>query len=181
MGRKLEVCAPLGEGELGHHLTQCGQGRGLPACQVSSWSVQPFGHSARTSQTDRTDRQDRQRTDSIGRTVAQKGPPPPPKKKNWSRLIFAIADRDRLPAVPSEMQKQKCHPFTQMLYCCNARLQPVAGLIYSVLLLATHAHATVWFPKSRSQWISALECYAAIAQEKGSWAFCTATFGLCWT
>jgi len=44
----------LGEGELGPHLTQCGQGRGLPACQVSSWSIQPFGHNAPTSQTDRT-------------------------------------------------------------------------------------------------------------------------------
>ena len=39
--------------ELSPHLTQCGQGRGLPACQVSSSSVQPFDHSARTSQTDR--------------------------------------------------------------------------------------------------------------------------------
>jgi len=36
MGRKLGGCAPLGEGELGLHLTQCGQGRGLPACHVSS-------------------------------------------------------------------------------------------------------------------------------------------------
>jgi len=57
MGRILGGYAPLGEGELGPHLTQCGQGRGLPACQVSSWSFQPFGHSARTSQTDRQDRQ----------------------------------------------------------------------------------------------------------------------------
>jgi len=56
-------CAPLGEGELGPHLIQCGQGRGVPACQVSSWSVQPFGHSARTLQTDRQDRQ-RDRTDN---------------------------------------------------------------------------------------------------------------------
>jgi len=48
------------------------QSRGLPACQVSSWSVQPFGHSAWTSQTDRqTGQTDRQRTDSIGRTVLQ--------------------------------------------------------------------------------------------------------------
>jgi len=31
--------------ELDLHLTQCGQGRGLPAWQVSSWSVQPLGHS----------------------------------------------------------------------------------------------------------------------------------------
>ena len=56
-GPKIGGPYPLGEGELGPHLTQYGQGRGLPACQVSSWSVQPFGHSAPTLQTDRTDRQ----------------------------------------------------------------------------------------------------------------------------
>ena len=32
------------EGELGPHLTQCGQGRGLLPYQVASWSIQPFGH-----------------------------------------------------------------------------------------------------------------------------------------
>ena len=52
MGRKWG-CAPLGEGQLGPHLTQCGQGRGLPACQVSSSFIQSFGHSTPTSQTDR--------------------------------------------------------------------------------------------------------------------------------
>ena len=57
MGRKLGGCA------LGCHLTQCGRGRGLPACQVSSWSVQAFGHNTPTSQTGRTD--------SIGWTVLQ--------------------------------------------------------------------------------------------------------------
>jgi len=31
-------------GELGHHLTQCGLGQGLPPYQVASWSIQPFGH-----------------------------------------------------------------------------------------------------------------------------------------
>ena len=60
--RKLGAVPLWGTGKLGPHLTQCGQGRGLPACKVSSWSVQPFGHSARTSQTDR------QRTDSIFQT-----------------------------------------------------------------------------------------------------------------
>jgi len=44
MGRKLGELCPLGEGELGPHLTQCGQGWGLPPCQVSSWSMQPFSH-----------------------------------------------------------------------------------------------------------------------------------------
>jgi len=54
-----EGCAPFGRGELGPHLTQCGQGRGLHACQVSFWSVQPFGHNTPTLQTgqDRTNRQ----------------------------------------------------------------------------------------------------------------------------
>jgi len=53
-GPKIGGSAPLGEGELGLHLTQCGQDRGLPACQVSSRSIQPFGHSTPTSQTGQT-------------------------------------------------------------------------------------------------------------------------------
>ena len=59
---------PLGV-ELGPYLTQCDRGRGQPPYQVSSSSVQPFGHSISSSETDR--QTDRQRTDSIGRTVLQ--------------------------------------------------------------------------------------------------------------
>jgi len=69
-GPKIGGCAPLGEGELGPYLTQCDQGRGLPTCQVLSWSVQPFGHSARTLHTDRTDRQT---TDRWHRHIAGPG------------------------------------------------------------------------------------------------------------
>jgi len=47
----------FGGGEQGPHLTQCSQGWGLPAYQVSSWSVQPFGHNTPTPQTGQTDRQ----------------------------------------------------------------------------------------------------------------------------
>ena len=36
MGRKLGGCTPLGERELSPCLTQCGQGRGLPTCEVLS-------------------------------------------------------------------------------------------------------------------------------------------------
>jgi len=62
-------CAPFRwGGELGPHLTQCGLGPGLPAYQVSSGSIQQFGHNTPTSQTDRTDRQRRQGE----QTVAQK-------------------------------------------------------------------------------------------------------------
>jgi len=56
MGCKLGGSAPFFvEGELGPHLTQCGQGRGLSACQVSSWSIQPFGHNTPTLQIGQTD------------------------------------------------------------------------------------------------------------------------------
>ena len=42
---------PFGDGELGPHLTQRGQGQCLPACQVSSGSVPPFGHGTPTFHT----------------------------------------------------------------------------------------------------------------------------------
>jgi len=87
-------------GELmGPHLTQCGQGRGLPACQVSSWSVQPLGQSARKLQTGQTHRQtgrqtdrqtDRQRFDSIGRTVLQ----------TVAQKRFALCYRTVVPSCP---------------------------------------------------------------------------------
>jgi len=38
-------------GGLGPHPTQCGRDRGLPPCQVWSWSIQPFGHNTPTLQT----------------------------------------------------------------------------------------------------------------------------------
>jgi len=68
---KTGSCAPLGEGQLGPHLKQCGQGRGLPARQVLSWSIQLFAHNTPTLQTRLTDRQDRQRSHSTWRTVLQ--------------------------------------------------------------------------------------------------------------
>jgi len=45
-----ELC-PFGGREVDPHLTECGQGWGLPACQVSSRSIQPFGHNTPTLQT----------------------------------------------------------------------------------------------------------------------------------
>ena len=48
-------------------LTKCGQGWGLPACQVSSLSIQPFG----LATIHQRYRETGQRSDSIGRTVLQ--------------------------------------------------------------------------------------------------------------
>jgi len=83
IGRKLVGCAPLREGELGTHLTQCGQGRGLPACQVSSRSIQPFGHNTPALQTG----QDRRRSDSIRRTVLRTVAPKP---NDTEKLLYLI-------------------------------------------------------------------------------------------
>jgi len=52
-------------------------GQDLPQCQVSFWSIQPFGHNTATLETGRQTGQDRidrtgQRSDSIGRTVLQR-------------------------------------------------------------------------------------------------------------
>ena len=45
MGQKLKGCAFFPEeGELGPHIAQRGLGRGLPPRQVTSSSIQPFGH-----------------------------------------------------------------------------------------------------------------------------------------
>jgi len=72
MGRKLGgVPAFFRKGaELGLNLTKCGRSRGLPPCQVSSWSIQPFGHNTPTSQTAQTGL-GRQRSDSTEQTVLQ--------------------------------------------------------------------------------------------------------------
>ena len=64
-------CAPLGEGELGPHLTQCGQGRGYLHAKFHLDPSNRLATVHERQRQDRTDRQDRQRTDSIGRTVLQ--------------------------------------------------------------------------------------------------------------
>jgi len=48
---------------------------------------------------------------------------------------------------------QKLHHFSCRQYQYITRLRLITGLIYSVLLLATHAAAAVWLPKSRRHWI----------------------------
>jgi len=73
-GPKIGGSAPLGEGELGPHLTQRGQGRGLPACQLPSFIlIHPTICRQYSNVKDRQTRQtDRQRSDSIGRTVLER-------------------------------------------------------------------------------------------------------------
>ena len=101
-------CSPFGEGELGPHLTHRGQGRGLCACQVSSWSIQPFGHCTPTSETDRTDRQtDRQRFDSIGRTVLRTVAQLL-RKMEWKQWAVFFQFAQRVWRQPSQTSLQYC-------------------------------------------------------------------------
>jgi len=46
-----------------------------------------------------------------------------------------------------------------MFYYCVARLQPVTGLIYSLVTCNSWVMFAIWLPQSRSQWSSALDCY----------------------
>jgi len=82
MGRKLGEgdCSPFWR-ELDPHLTQCGQGRGLSARQVSSWSIQPFGHNTPTLQTEQMG----QRSDSIGQTFYKRSP-----KNHYNKILIII-------------------------------------------------------------------------------------------
>jgi len=75
MGRKLGGCAPLGDGELGPHLTQ--YVARANAYLQAKFHLDPSNRLAtvheryRQTGQDRQDIQDRQRSDSIGRTVLQ--------------------------------------------------------------------------------------------------------------
>jgi len=96
-------CAPFGGGRLSPHLTQCGQGRGLPPYQVASWSIQPFGHNTPTLQTG-------QWSCSIGRTVTCNSRP----KKCLKRLKWIILQTSdsrheecRIPDVRSHSMDQE--------------------------------------------------------------------------
>jgi len=69
MGQKVRgCCAPFLRRGASPHLTQCGQGQGLPPYQVSSWFILLFGHNTPTLQRGQTERQ---RSDSIGWTILQ--------------------------------------------------------------------------------------------------------------
>jgi len=60
-----------GIGEFGEK-AQCGQGRGLPTCQVSPLSMQRFGHNTPTSQTGQTGQWSIGIERTVLQTVAQK-------------------------------------------------------------------------------------------------------------
>ena len=75
MGQKLGAgCAPLGEGDLGSHLTHnVARAKAYmhANCQVLSCLIHPTVWPQYTNVTDRTGQTDRQQSDSIGRTVLQ--------------------------------------------------------------------------------------------------------------
>jgi len=80
-------------GELGHHRTQCGLGRGYTSV-LSGILIHPAVWPQYTNVTDRTDRQtgqDRQRSDSTGRTVLQTVAQKRPPLHFWRQFVARVA------------------------------------------------------------------------------------------
>jgi len=79
-------------------------------------------------------------------------------------------------AVTGEMPKH-INCILSLKHCITVLpdFQQVAGLIYSVLLLATHTHAIVWIP------IHGINSTLLWSHSSGSWQLCTAAVGLSWT
>jgi len=53
--------------------------------------------------------------------------------------------------LPNDMvnvEIQKSHTWSHAVHYCNGRLQPVTGLICSLLLFATYTNVTAWIPES---------------------------------
>jgi len=109
MGRKLGAVPLLGE--LSPHLTQCGLGRGLPPRQVSSWSIQSFGHNTPTSQTGQ--RETGQWSDSTGQSVLQTVAQP-----SWSASILAIQLKGRLCSLALSSDPIFPHIQSACVYAC---------------------------------------------------------------
>jgi len=54
-------------------------------------------------------------------------------------------------ALPGKTGKHENCIFTQMLYQCIARIQPVTARFLQSFLLMTHTHDAVWLPESYNQ------------------------------
>jgi len=75
------------------------------------------------------------------------------QNKAIKRYLVFPPHQSSASTLPGERQKHKnCIFSLKSCIKCIAKLQPVAGLIYSVLLLATCTYAAVLLPKSCSQW-----------------------------
>ena len=71
-------------------------------------------------------------------------------EKERSQKVLFPPHLTSAPALPGEISKHKSHLFNQTLYSITVLpdFQQVAGLIYSVLQLTTHAQDAVWIPKA---------------------------------
>jgi len=65
-------------------------------------------------------------------------------------------------------ETRKSHFFTQMLYQCFARIQPVVPWFLQFFWLTSHTHAAVWLPKSCNQCVQLGAVGRSMVQEKGS-------------
>ena len=70
---------------------------------------------------------------------------------NQKTLYYATSSNVCFCTTWQNGETRKSHFFTQMLYQCIVRIQPVAPWFLQSFWLTTHTHAGVWLPKSCSQ------------------------------
>ena len=76
------------------------------------------------------------------------------------------------------IETRKSLIFTQMLYHCFSRVQPVAALFFQFCWLETHIYAAIDFLNFVINWVQLLPV-EAIALEKCSWEFWAAAYEQC--
>ena len=103
-----------------------------------------------------------------------------PRKKEVKRYFIFPPHLTSASALPGKTRKHENRIFfTQMLYYCFSRVQPVAALFFQFYWLETHIVADIDSLNLIINWVQ-LWPVGGIAQEKWSWEFCAAAVELCY-
>jgi len=132
MGRKWWGAAVGAGSPLGPHLTQCGLGRGLPLYQVTSWSIQPFGHNCRNATL--------LRVGILFRTIFI----PSLVVKTFTVCVYWVIARYQLNQVNNVLELSGKHSKLWEIYTLISRLQfilPLTLLPYFISFLNSHIFA----------------------------------------
>jgi len=89
------------------------------------------------------------------------------KVSNQKTLYCATTNNVCFCTTWQNVETQKSHFFTQMLYWCTGRIQPAAPWFLQSFWLTTHIHAAVWLPKFCNQCVQ-LGLLGSMVWEKGS-------------
>ena len=153
-------------GGAGFHLTQCGLGRGLPACQVSSWSIQPFGHNTPTSQTGRLDRTDRQDNGPIAYRANRfiNGRPKIHNKftcELWLRKKTECRPDQQVSLIYTKHSLNKNQHISRALDSSRVKCPRYNFMYFLLLVCSDNVLMCIWFKGSRCSCYLTEPCYPA--------------------